>query len=68
MNYSRFWTNHYLSTFAWWIVLILLCGDLPYKGELWNFMWWKTTSEILAIVILSFIRGYNFHKFKQRNR
>jgi len=59
---NTFWTNHYLSTALWWVVLIFLIKDLK---EISNWVIWVESS---IFMVLTFIRGYNFHKFKQKQK
>lgn len=68
---SRFWTNHYLSTFLWWVVLILFIRDFQRcDGGWWSTDWehMLIDIEMIALLILTFIRGYNFHKFKNKQK
>lgn len=65
---TRFWQNHYLSTGLWWVFLFLFFNDyFPHSGG------WSSTApkdiimdiELIALIILTFIRGYNYRKFKK---
>lgn len=68
---TRFWTNHYLSTALWWLVLIIFINDFRKStGGWWPSDWSHVLMdiELIALLILTFIRGWNFHKFIQRKK
>jgi len=68
---SRFWSNHYLSTIAWWIVLVLFIKDYNHCSGGFTSILVKDIFldiELTILLILTFIRGLNYNKFKQRQK